>query len=180
MINTHALCGASFLCICVGSSKSSLLKALSGRLPSSSMYGSLQYNGRTASELAADGVHLKRLTAYVGQLDLHFPSLTVRETVTFATRSSVADTALLPGARDDMELMQMDRGRADMLIELIGLGECADTFVGNDMLRGVSGGQRKVKRNASEHTTRTRARTTSADSNRLSSYVCGCMCVSSV
>jgi ABC-type multidrug transport system ATPase subunit len=112
----------------------------------------LLYNGRTPAELASDGVELKRLTAYVGQMDLHFPALTVRETVTFASQSSVADVKLLqqssstqqPGAKIDQELVDMDRKRADMLIELIGLGECADTYCGNDMLRGVSGGQRKV------------------------------------
>ena len=133
-------------------SKSSYLKALCGRLPSSALHGSLLYNGRTPAELAADGVELKRLTAYVGQMDLHFPALTVRETVTFACQSSVADVNLLqqssstqqPGAKIDQELVDMDRKRADMLIELIGLGECADTYCGNDMLRGVSGGQRKV------------------------------------
>ena len=120
-------------------SKSSLLKALCGRLPSSSLRGSLLYNGRTAAELAKDGVHLKRLTAYVGQMDLHFPALTVRETVTFAAQSSVADAKLLPGA--DAELLKMEQRRADMLIDMLGLGECADTAVGDDMLRGVSGGQ---------------------------------------
>src|SRR5689334_7945552 len=30
-----------------------------------------------------------------------------------------------------------------MLIQMLGLSECATTVVGNDLLRGVSGGQRK-------------------------------------
>lgn len=37
----------------------------------------------------------------------------------------------------------MHEERVKTMIELLGLQECKDTIVGNDLLRGVSGGQKK-------------------------------------
>jgi ABC-type multidrug transport system ATPase subunit len=122
-----------------------LSQAFSGRLPPSSVHGSLLFNGSTSAELSARGVHLDRLAAYVGQLDLHFPTLTVSETLRFAAASSVPSASLLPPAAlaADPELEQLEAQRGDMLISLLGLDESKDVIVGNEMLRGVSGGQRK-------------------------------------
>jgi len=65
--------------------------------------------------------------------------LTVRETFQFALDNSNADAALL--GSPDFEALQ--RRKVELMMELLGLKECADTVVGNAMIRGVSGGQKK-------------------------------------
>ena len=140
-----------------GHGKSTLLKALSGRMQGdSALTGTIKYNGRTASENLANGVYVNRLCAYVGQQDLHFPILTVHETLDFAAKNSIPDANLLrqpPPSNWTMspeqfnstvdEVVQLEDKRAALLISLLGMDECSSTIVGNDLLRGVSGGQRK-------------------------------------
>jgi ABC-type multidrug transport system ATPase subunit len=65
--------------------------------------------------------------------------LTVRETFQFALDNSNADVSLL----NSPELSKMQANKVDQMMELLGLRECADTPVGNHIVRGVSGGQRK-------------------------------------
>jgi ABC-type multidrug transport system ATPase subunit len=68
-----------------GHSKSSLLKALAGRLPPSKLGGGhVAYSGVPLADAAAVGVNARQLVALVGQEDLHLPQLTVRETLQFA------------------------------------------------------------------------------------------------
>ncbi|GAX73712.1 hypothetical protein CEUSTIGMA_g1165.t1 [Chlamydomonas eustigma] len=70
-----------------GSGKSSFLKALSGRLESSSNLkksGEILYNGHTFDEF-----NVIRTSAYVGQIDNHVPQLTVYETLEFAQQCLV-------------------------------------------------------------------------------------------
>lgn len=135
-----------------GHGKTLLLKALSGRLSHDKcMAGEVRYNNATAAENLARGVHVSRLCAYVGQQDLLFPVLTVTETLQFAARSSLPDARLLKqdasfSAEQQSlvdEVVTLDSQRAELLIQLLGLSECANTIVGNELLRGVSGGQKK-------------------------------------
>lgn len=124
-----------------GAGKSILLRALSGRLNhDSGLTGSLTYNGLTAAECLARGIHVTRLASYVGQNDMQFPVLTVEETLEFARQNGVADVELLsPGEK----LRAMDARRTELLMEMLGLTECRITAIGSDLMRGVSGGQRK-------------------------------------
>lgn len=46
------------------------------------------------------------------------------------------DASLLGTA--DPGLVELEKDRHNMLMDLIGLSECADTYVGNDMVRGKS------------------------------------------
>jgi ABC-type multidrug transport system ATPase subunit len=135
-----------------GHGKTTLLKALSGRLShDSGLTGTVKFNNLTEAENLARGLHVSRLCAYVGQSDLLFPPLTVTETLTYAANSSLPDARLLlqpaPGQPEltpeqkaaAEEVIELDKHRADLLIQMVGLGECASTIVGNDLLRGVSG-----------------------------------------
>lgn len=135
-----------------GHGKTTLLKALAGRLlHDSNLTGTVRYNNLTAEENLARGVHISRLGSYVGQSDLLFPELTVTETLRFSSQSSLPDPRLLIetpnlSAEDRAivnELIELDAKRPEFLIQLLGLSECAQTIVGNDLLRGVSGGQKK-------------------------------------
>ena len=71
-----------------GSGKSTFLKALSGRLfqnNRATMSGSICYNGVSA---ATKKFVVSNLVDYIGQEDIHIPTLTVAETLEFAWRAS--------------------------------------------------------------------------------------------
>lgn len=117
-----------------GHGKSTLLKTLAGvEKPSS---GSVRYNGQTRVEARADGFNVDRAVIYVDQVDCHLPLFTVRETFQFA----VDQTCALPNSP---ELQKVHQYKVDAMLRLLGLEECADTVVGNELIRGVSGGQKK-------------------------------------
>ena len=123
-----------------GHGKSTLLRALAGRLFNDPHFGGeVLYNGQSAQQLAKKGVRMRKLLSYVGQTDIHFPVLTVKETLTFAAQNANASVAQF----HDPQLDTMEVERADRLIHLVGLEEAANTVIGNDLLRGVSGGQKK-------------------------------------
>jgi ABC-type multidrug transport system ATPase subunit len=75
----------------------------------------------------------------VDQGDVHFALLTVRETFEFALQNSSPDIDLL----SNPEISKLHAEKVDMVIEMLGLKECENTIVGNDLNRGVSGGQKK-------------------------------------
>ncbi|OWZ14879.1 ABC transporter [Phytophthora megakarya] len=138
-----------------GSGKSSLLKILSGRFPMNKtigVSGEITYNGIQRSELLA---RLPRFIAYTNQKDDHYPQLTVQETFDFAHRCC-AGAKLEPWVRKALEkctgeqheravkvMTAQHKFAADIRVKSLGLDRCKDTMVGNAMMRGVSGGERK-------------------------------------
>ncbi|EGZ08354.1 pleiotropic drug resistance protein ABC superfamily [Phytophthora sojae] len=139
-----------------GSGKSSLMKLLSGRFPqdkSVSIEGEVKYNGTSAAELRA---RLPQLVSYVPQRDKHYPELTVKETLEFAHAAcggggelSERDASHLVNGtpEENAEALKAARAMAkhhpDVVIQQLGLDNCQHTVVGDAMLRGVSGGERK-------------------------------------
>ncbi|KAK7275991.1 hypothetical protein RIF29_17120 [Crotalaria pallida] len=144
-----------------GAGKSTLLCALSGKLDSNlKKSGSITYNGTELEEF-----HVKRTSAYISQTDNHIAELTVRETFDFAARCQGAkegfaeytkDLARLekernvrPSAEIDAFMKASSVGgkkhsvNTDYILKVLGLDVCAETIVGSEMVRGVSGGQRK-------------------------------------
>lgn len=100
------------------------------------------------------GIELGQLVQYVSQLDEHSPFLTVRETLMFVARNRCAGCGLLclaVGRRSlacrHCSLTGVDRAAAEQrvqeILDLLHLNACADTIVGNDLMRGVSGGEKK-------------------------------------
>ena len=87
----------------------------------------------------------KEATQYRGQIiiyteeELFFPTLTVARTIDFATRMKVP--AHLPASTSDSEEYQ--REMRDFLLRSMGISHTHDTKVGNEFVRGVSGGERK-------------------------------------
>lgn len=125
-----------------GHGKSVLLKTLAGRMharEADAIKGEVRWNGLNAKESAAVGQQVHKMCAYVEQGDAHFPMLTVRETFQFACDNSTADVGQLSHA----EFAERQAKKVDSMLELLGLKECADTIVGNAVMRGVSGGQKK-------------------------------------
>ncbi|KAM0828024.1 hypothetical protein ACQ4PT_067814 [Festuca glaucescens] len=111
-----------------GSGKSTLVDALAGRVARGSLGGTVTLNGEPLQ-----GRRLRAISAYVMQDDLLYPMLTVRETLLFAAEFRLS-RALSPAAK---------RERVDTLIGQLGLANAADTVIGDEGHRGVSGGERR-------------------------------------
>ncbi|KAF2478083.1 ABC transporter-like protein [Lindgomyces ingoldianus] len=111
-----------------GSGKTSLLNQMSGR-----MHGNrLSVSGRTLfNGDAGNGSGIR--SAYVIQQDILLPTLTVRETLTYA-----AQLRLPPSISQDERKQLVE----EVIMEL-GLKEAADTRIGNHEHRGCSGGEKR-------------------------------------
>ncbi|GAU19344.1 hypothetical protein TSUD_336310 [Trifolium subterraneum] len=142
------------------SGKTTLLLALAGKLdPKLKFSGKVTYNGHQMNEFVP-----QRTSAYVDQHDLHIGEMTVRETLAFSARvqgvgprydllaelsrrEKHANIVPDPDIHVYMKAIATEGQQAnlitDYVLRVLGLEICADTVVGNAMLRGISGGQRK-------------------------------------
>ncbi|KJE89713.1 ABC transporter [Capsaspora owczarzaki ATCC 30864] len=111
------------------SGKSTLLKALAGRLNSGTISGSVLVNG----ELVTDTENYNRICGYIPQNDVHIPTLTVGETLKFAAELQLPED--MP-AEDKLIHVRA-------ILKLLGLEHTENTLVGNPLIRGVSGGEKK-------------------------------------
>ncbi|KAG6618690.1 pleiotropic drug resistance protein ABC superfamily [Phytophthora cinnamomi] len=138
-----------------GSGKSALMKVLSGRFPMArniTMEGDVSFNSVAHPQIVDK---LPQFVSYVNQRDKHFPTLTVKETLEFA--HTFCGGKLLEqgkgmldmGAQHASDLEALEATKTifahypDVVIQQLGLQICQDTVVGDNMLRGVSGGERK-------------------------------------
>jgi ABC-type branched-subunit amino acid transport system ATPase component len=124
-----------------GHGKSAFLKALCRGLPAGrrGLQGTVTYSGVSARDARAVGVNLGSLVQYVSQLDDHIPFLTVRETLAFIHANAAVDAA----AHGYPHLAGEHASAVDEVIALLKLQNAQSTVVGNDLLRGVSGGEKK-------------------------------------
>ena len=117
-----------------GSGKSSLLNTMARRL-----HSSLLARYRTSGKMLFNGVQptdkeVRSLCSYVTQDDgALLPYLTVQETLRFA-----ADLRL-PRWMSKEEKAK----RAEDVLLKMGLKDCADVLVGNELLKGISGGEKR-------------------------------------
>ncbi|CAN1267751.1 ABC transporter G family member 15 [Linum perenne] len=110
-----------------GSGKTTLLDALAGRLPGNVvMTGNVLLNGNK-KRLNDSGV------GYVRQENRLLGTLTVRETIKYSAHLRLPST---------MTKEEIDDVAEGTLTEM-GLQDCADRFIGNWHLRGISGGEKK-------------------------------------
>ncbi|XP_047051501.1 ABC transporter G family member STR-like [Lolium rigidum] len=111
-----------------GAGKSTFLDAIAGRIAKGSLEGSVSIDGRPVTTS-----YMKQISSYVMQDDQLFPMLTVLETLTFAAE------VRLPPSLSRAEKLQ----RVWELIEQLGLQTTAHTYIGDEGVRGVSGGERR-------------------------------------
>jgi len=78
----------------------------------------------------------KNLVAFVRQSDDHAPKLTVAETLLFSGMCKDPDIRLNKKGTQE-------NGKVGLTLSGLGLSHVKDTFVGNEQIRGVSGGQRR-------------------------------------
>lgn len=120
-----------------GAGCSSLLKTTAGVID--------QFSGGVTGEISYDGIpqkemmkHFKADIIYNGEMDVHFPYLTVKQTLDFAIACKTPATRVNNQSRE--EYIASTR---DFYATIFGLTHTYDTKVGNDFVRGVSGGERK-------------------------------------
>ncbi|TDH74328.1 hypothetical protein CCR75_003057 [Bremia lactucae] len=138
-----------------GSGKSSFMKVLANRFhmdKTITLKGDIDYSGKDRSSILDE---LPRYVAYANQIDEHYPRLTVQETFEFAHRCCTG-TGIEPWGIEALKnctpeqheyavevLTAHHKFAPNVTIKKLGLDNCKDTVVGNAMLRGVSGGERK-------------------------------------
>ncbi|CAI9755629.1 unnamed protein product [Fraxinus pennsylvanica] len=141
------------------SGKTTFLLALANRLsPCLQMSGNITYNGHNLKEFTP-----QRTSAYVSQQDWHVAEMTVREVLEFSGSCQGAGfksemlrellsrekrAGINPDEDLDMFIKAVALGEktsvlVEYIIKILGLDMCADTLVGDEMLKGISGGQKK-------------------------------------
>src|SRR6201996_3616405 len=75
---------------------------------------------------------------YTAEVDVHFPMMSVRDTLTFASRARVPRNP--PGGVSKNAFADHMR---DVVMAMFGISHTVNTRVGNEYVRGVSGGERK-------------------------------------
>ncbi|VDI74220.1 ATP-binding cassette, subfamily G (WHITE), member 2 [Mytilus galloprovincialis] len=110
-----------------GCGKSSLLDVLAGRKEPLRVSGDLLFNGSPPPE------NFKCMVGYVVQDDVVMGGLTVRENFAFSAALRLPTHITKADIHEKIQ---------NVICEL-GLKSCADTKVGNELCRGISGGERK-------------------------------------
>ncbi|TVY15202.1 ZEB2-regulated ABC transporter 1 [Lachnellula arida] len=121
-----------------GSGCSTLLKSLMGELHGLDMkpQSEIHYNGITQKQMLKQ---FRGEIVYNQEVDKHFPHLTVGETLEFAARVRTPQQRLVEGVGRETWAKHM----AQVVMATFGLSHTYNTKVGNDYVRGVSGGERK-------------------------------------
>jgi len=114
-----------------GSGKTTLLNVLAGRQSGGEKYGVRITGQVTAAGQRIDPRAVRSRIAYVMQKDEMFATSTPREALSFSA------ALRLSGPREDSNELISE------LLASLGLTRCAETMVGNSVINGLSGGQRK-------------------------------------
>ncbi|KAK9419698.1 putative ABC transporter domain-containing protein [Seiridium unicorne] len=120
-----------------GSGCSTFLKTIAGE--TNGIYvddkSYFNYQGVTAKEMHS---HHRGEAIYTAEVDVHFPMLTVGDTLTFAAQARAPRK--LPQGVDKTTYSNHLR---DVIMAMFGISHTMNTRVGNEYVRGVSGGERK-------------------------------------
>ncbi|KAJ5736002.1 ABC multidrug transporter atrF [Penicillium malachiteum] len=119
-----------------GSGCTTLLKMLANRRGG---YQSVQGDVRFGSLTADEAENFRGQIVMNTEEELFFPTLTVGQTMDFATRLKVPFK--LPNGVESAE--EYSKQSKEFLMETLGISHTHDTKVGDEYVRGVSGGERK-------------------------------------
>ncbi|XP_066536218.1 broad substrate specificity ATP-binding cassette transporter ABCG2c [Hoplias malabaricus] len=112
-----------------GSGKTSLLDVIAGRKDPQGLK-----SGQVLVDNALVTSSLRLSSAYVVQNDVIMGTLTVRENLAFSANLRLSPAKYTPSDKAT---------KVESVIQELGLTDCADTKIGTEFLRGVSGGERK-------------------------------------
>lgn len=109
-----------------GAGKTTLLNILAARA-GGFLIGNVKLNDRVLEQK-----DMRMMMNYIPQDDVLFSALTPRETLTYTAKLRIAN--------------QSNRQRNQLvndLMDKLGITRCADVIVGNELIKGISGGQKK-------------------------------------
>ncbi|ODV84095.1 hypothetical protein CANARDRAFT_9087 [[Candida] arabinofermentans NRRL YB-2248] len=119
-----------------GAGCSTLLKAVAGQTQTyRSTEGSVDFSGIPLETMMK---RYKTQIIYNPELDVHFPYLTVEQTIKFAIGCKTPSVRI-----DNISRNEYIQVINDLYLTLYGLKHVEKTLVGDDFVRGISGGQRK-------------------------------------
>ncbi|KAK8233406.1 ABC-2 type transporter [Phyllosticta capitalensis] len=120
-----------------GSGCSTLLKSLTGELEGLQLgeEAEIHYNGIPLKKMMKE---FKGEMVYNQEVDKHFPHLTVGQTLEYATSYRTPSNRIYDASRDHWA-----KYVTQVVMTVFGLSHTYNTKVGNDFVRGVSGGERK-------------------------------------
>ncbi len=120
-----------------GSGCSTFLKSICGELQGLEVAdrGTITYSGIPQDVFLKE---FKGEAIYNQENEKHFPHLTVGETLNFAAACRTPSNRFLDIPRDDWA-----KHMASVMMNIFGLSHTRNTKVGDDFVRGVSGGERK-------------------------------------
>lgn len=120
-----------------GSGCSTLLKTISGRTFGFFIddHSEMNYQGVSKETMHKD---FRGECMYQAEVDVHFPQLTVGQTLKFAAEAR-APRNRLPGVSRNQYAEHMTK----VIMAVFGLSHTWSTLLGNEFVRGVSGGERK-------------------------------------
>ena len=132
-----------FLSVALCRSKTSLLNIISGNATKGKTEGTILMNGLKLNldEMA----RMREISAYIQQDDILIATMTVREYVTLSAKLR------LPKSMPLSEKLE----RVERTIEILGLNKCANTIIGNQFNKGISGGGQHTKPRTAQHTEHT-------------------------
>jgi len=116
-----------------GAGKTSLLNILAGRTRTA---GKIKVSADVRlNNYAVDptSLEIRKQIAFVAQDDSLQATATPREAIRFSAKLR------LPRGTTEQELDTL----TNRMLDALGLTHCADTFIGGDLLKGISGGERK-------------------------------------
>ena len=117
---------------------STFLKAIGGEIHGfTNLHGEITYGGVPRTTVAE---RYSSEILYTGEDDLHFPTLTVRETLEFALQNTVPTHASYFQGKSRSEYI---RDYLRIISKVFWLEHAMDTIIGNESIRGISGGEKK-------------------------------------
>ena len=110
-----------------GSGKTTLMNSMSGRGLGEVVSGEILVNGKKMSKRS-----IRTISCLVPQLDVLFAVLTARETLNYTARLALTDLSV-----------KERKQRVQDVVESLSLEDVQDVLVGNEDIKGLSGGERK-------------------------------------
>lgn len=95
----------------------------------------VQYDGISWNDMHS---RFRGEVIYQAETEIHFPQLTVGDTLLFAAHARAPSNRLIGVTRDQYAVHMRD-----VVMAMLGLTHTMNTQVGNELIRGVSGGERK-------------------------------------
>jgi ATP-binding cassette, subfamily G (WHITE), member 2, SNQ2 len=119
-----------------GSGSSTLLKTLANhRGEYYAVEGNVHYDSLSPDDITR---HYRGDVQYCPEDDVHFPSLTVDQTISFATKTRAPRSRVAGLTRTTYR-----KKMAEAYTTVFGLRHALNTRVGDAMIRGISGGEKK-------------------------------------